>query len=95
MRASFEYYRAIPSNITANQALAASGFRLAMPVLAIGGGRTEARGRAREPESSLLTIAGDVTGAVIADSGHLVPEEAPHELAAILLEHFARRPLRT
>ena len=66
------------------------GFRLPMPVLAVGGGRAEARGRGSEPEESLKVIADDVHGAVVADSGHFVPEEQPDELAALLLEHFGR-----
>jgi pimeloyl-ACP methyl ester carboxylesterase len=36
-------------------------------------------------------IADDVTGAVVADCGHFVPEERPDELAALLLRHFANR----
>ncbi len=90
---SFGYYRNIPVNVAANLALADSGFRLKMPVLAVGGGRTEARGRAEEPELSLRTIADDVSGVVIADSGHFVPEEAPAELAATMIAHFGRRPI--
>ena len=61
-----------------------------MPVLAVGGGRAEARGRGSEPEASLKVIASNVTGAVIADSGHFVPEEQPDALSALLLEHFER-----
>ena len=36
-------------------------------------------------------IADDVTGAIVADSGHFVPEERPEELAALLLRHFENR----
>lgn len=90
MRAGFEYYRSIPRNVADNRALMASGFRLRMPVLAIGGGRTEARGRADEPALSLREIADDVEVAVIPDSGHFVPEEQPHLLAERLLQFFAR-----
>ena len=62
-----------------------------MPVLAVGGGREEARGRGSEPEASLKVIADDVTGAIVADCGHFVPEERPDELAALLLRHFENR----
>ena len=86
--AGFAYYRNIPRDTADNRALLESGFRLTLPVLAIGGARAEARGRGREPEASLEVIADDVTGAVIADCGHFVPEERPAELAALLLEHF-------
>ena len=90
LRAGFSYYRNIPRDSADNRALLDSGFRLPMPVLAVGGGRAEARGRGEEPAESLRVIADDVTGVVIADCGHFVPEEKPDELAAHLLEHFAR-----
>jgi pimeloyl-ACP methyl ester carboxylesterase len=89
LRAGFSYYRNIPRNIADNRALLESGFRLPMPVLAVGGGRTEARGRGQEPELSLREIADDVRGWVVADSGHFVPEEQPQVLAQRLLAFFA------
>lgn len=90
LRAGFDYYRNIPRDSGGNRALLAGGLRLKMPVLAIGGGRTKARGRRREPEESLRQVADDVTGAVVVDCGHFVPEERPEELAALLLAHFDR-----
>jgi pimeloyl-ACP methyl ester carboxylesterase len=90
LRAGFSYYRAIPVNAARNRALRDSGFRLPMPVLAVGGARAEARGRGAEPEASLREIAGDVTGLVVADSGHFVPEEQPQALAQALLAHFGK-----
>jgi pimeloyl-ACP methyl ester carboxylesterase len=92
LRSGFAYYRNIPRNKDDNRALAAAGFRLKMPVLAIGGGRTESRGRANEPELSLREIADSVRGLVVADSGHFVPEEQPDVLAAALIKHFAAVP---
>ena len=91
LRAGFAFYRNIPNDAADNRALLASGLRLKMPVLAVGGGRAEARGRGSEPEASLREIADDVTGAVVADCGHFVPEERPAELAALLLRHFENR----
>lgn len=88
MRAGFEYYRSLPQDKADNQALAASGFRLPMPVLALGGARAEARGRGEEPLESLRAIAADVRGGAIADCGHFIPEEQPAELAERLLAHF-------
>ena len=90
LRAGFAFYRNMQRDAEDNRALLAGGLRLRMPVLAVGGGRAEARGRGSEPEGSLKTIADHVTGAVIADCGHFIPEERPTELAALLLEHFAR-----
>jgi pimeloyl-ACP methyl ester carboxylesterase len=89
MRCGFAYYRNIPRNVADNRALLASGFRLRMPVLAVGGARTEARGRAAEPEASLREIADDVRGMVVAESGHFVPEEQPEVLGQRLLQFFA------
>lgn len=88
LRSGFSYYRNIPENKEANIAIRDSGFRLDMPVLAVGGGRAESRGRGTEPEKSMREIADNVAGAVVADSGHFVPEEQPEELAALLREHF-------
>jgi pimeloyl-ACP methyl ester carboxylesterase len=90
LRAGFAYYRNIPRDIADNKALLDSGFRLKMPVLALGGERMEARGRGSQPEESLRCIADDVTGGVIAECGHFIPEEQPDALAARLLEFFAR-----
>lgn len=89
MRAGFGYYRNIPRNMADNRALKESGFKLPMPVLAVGGARMEARGRGQEPEASLREIADDVRGLVIAESGHFVPEEQPQVLSQALLDFFA------
>ena len=88
MRAGFEYYRALPQDKADNRALLDSGFRLPMPVLALGGARTEARGRAEEPLESLRTIASNVTGGAIPECGHFIPEEQPAVLAERLLAFF-------
>ncbi len=90
LRAGFAFYRNIPRDTADNRSLVDSGFRLSMPVLAVGGARAESRGRGSEPEQSLRVIADDVRGVVIADSGHFVPEEQPDALAAHLFEHFKR-----
>ena len=90
LRAGFGYYRNLPRDAADNQALLATGFRLPMPVLAMGGGKTESRGRATEPEESMRRVARDVTGFVIADSGHFVPEEQPDVVAGHVLDHVAR-----
>ena len=93
MRAGFAYYRAIAEDAKANAAQLATGFRLPMPVLAVGGANSypHARGRGREVEESLRRVARDVTGAVIPDCGHFVPEEQPTAFNRLLLEFFARQ----
>ena len=88
LRAGFEYYRTIPRDAADNRAILASGFRLPMPVLALGGARTEARGRGEEPLESLRAISTDVRGGVLPDCGHFIPEEQPELLAARLLDFF-------
>jgi pimeloyl-ACP methyl ester carboxylesterase len=90
LEAGFAYYRNIPQDKADNAAILASGFRLRMPVLALGGARTEARGRADEPLESLRMIADDVRGGSVAECGHFIPEEQPDALCAQLEAHFAR-----
>jgi len=89
MRSGFEYYRTLPLDKEHNRAILDSGWRLPMPVLALGGARTEARGRGEEPLESLRAIASNVTGGAIADCGHFIAEEQPEILAERLLGHFA------
>jgi len=92
LRAGFSLYRNIPRNIERNRALQASGFRLPMPVLALGGARMESRGRGREVEESLRLIADQVTGGAIEDSGHFIPEEQPDALVTRMIDFWERRP---
>ena len=90
LRAGFAYYRSLPQDMADNAALLAAGFRLPMPVLAIGGGRTDSFGRAGEVEASMRRAARDVRGLVAEDSGHFVPEEAPAFTARAILDHIGR-----
>jgi pimeloyl-ACP methyl ester carboxylesterase len=89
LTAGFGYYRAIPQDRDDNAALLASGFRLTMPVLALGGARAEARGRGLEPLESLRMIADKIEGGEVPDSGHFVPEEQTEWLADRLLTFFS------
>lgn len=91
LRAGFNYYRAIGEDARANAAQLATGFRLPMPVLAVGGGVSypHGRGRGADVEASMRRVATDVRGVVIPECGHFVPEEAPEELARLLLEFLA------
>lgn len=88
MRAGFNFYRAMAEDAKVNAAQLATGFRLPMPVLAVGGGVSYPHGRGRGPdvETSMRRVAGDVRGFVIPECGHFVPEEAPEDLARLLLE---------
>lgn len=91
LRAGFAFYRALPEDAKANAAQLATGFRLPMPVLAVGGGVSYPHGRGRGPdvEASLRRVAGNVTGHVIPKCGHFVPEEAPEELTRLMLDFFS------
>jgi pimeloyl-ACP methyl ester carboxylesterase len=60
---------------------------IGMPVLAIGG--EYAGGSA--PAECMRQLARDVHGVEIAGSGHHLAEEAPGELAQLLIEHFRPR----
>ena len=86
MRAGLAYYRAIPQDIADNQAAVADG-KLAMPVLALGGG--ESFGRRELTLESMRRVADDVRGGVIEGAGHFLPEEKPDEIAERLLAFFA------
>jgi pimeloyl-ACP methyl ester carboxylesterase len=85
LRAGFEYYRNIPKDIADNEAILARG-KLTMPVLALGG--AESWGRRMEVLHSCQRVAHNVSGGVIADAGHWVPEEQPQILAERLLKFF-------
>jgi pimeloyl-ACP methyl ester carboxylesterase len=87
LRAGFSYYRALPQDVADNAALLASGFRLPMPVLALGG--DSAWGRRMEVMESLRRVAVDVRGGMIENCGHWMPEEQPEELLRQLLSFFA------
>lgn len=91
LRAGFNFYRAIGADAKANAAQLATGFRLPMPVLAIGGGVSypHGRGRGADVEASMRRVANDVRGVVLPDCGHFVPEEAPDEVARLLLDFFS------
>jgi pimeloyl-ACP methyl ester carboxylesterase len=77
-RAGMAYYRAIFTSIEQNRAHALK--RIETPVLAIGGDR----GLGDMMRQTMETVAKNVTGRVIENCGHYVPEEAPERLNDIL-----------
>ncbi len=91
LEAGFGLYRAFSQDAQDNQELLESGFRLKIPVLAIGGARPEARGRRLEPYESLVLVADDVRSAVVPDSGHFVPKEQPQALVDLLVPFLSER----
>jgi pimeloyl-ACP methyl ester carboxylesterase len=80
MQSGFAYYRAIFDSIAQNRQTAAT--KLAMPVLAIGG----AQWMGPMMQKMVAPVATNLRVEIIAGSGHFVPEEAPAEVARVLLE---------
>jgi pimeloyl-ACP methyl ester carboxylesterase len=79
LRASFEFYRAIDQDLEQNAVRRKT--KLTMPVLAVGGAASVAAG----VEKEMRLVADDVTGVVLPDCGHYVPEEAPDALLHALM----------
>lgn len=86
LRAGFNYYRNIPTDIAQNEASVAKS-KLPMPVLALGG--AEGWGRGEEVLESCRRVAVNVRGGVIENAGHWIPEEQPEILSEQLLAFFA------
>lgn len=85
LRCGFAYYRAVPEDIRDNSTLD----KLTVPTLALGG--AVGFGRGAEVGESLRRMAVDVTGLVIDDCGHWIPEEKPREMAAAIVGFVERR----
>ena len=87
MRCGFEYYRTLEiSDAFIRSQLEWYG-KLSIPVLSVAGG--SGRGRGGEAEESIGQLVTNLRAHVIAGCGHLVPEEAPAELSALLLHFLA------
>jgi pimeloyl-ACP methyl ester carboxylesterase len=89
MRAGFEYYRAIPQDAIQNMNY--SKTKLTMPVLGLAGGYTPAFGGNVTMPSvvyGMKILAQNVTGIVVPNSGHWIPEEQPEFLTDQLLKLF-------
>jgi pimeloyl-ACP methyl ester carboxylesterase len=86
LRAGFEYYRAL-DRTAADNARRAEEYRVTVPVLALGGATSWGRGE--QVAESLRRLADDVTGGVVAEAGHWVPEEQPAELVRRFRTHVA------
>lgn len=85
LRSGFALYRAVPQDIRDNSTLE----KLTVPTLAMGGG--VGFGRGAEVEESLRQMAVDVTGLVLGDCGHWIPEEKPREMAAAIVDFIDSR----
>ena len=80
LKASFEYYRAIDEDMAQNEERRKQG-KIAVPVLAVGGGKNIRDGAAK----LMQTVADDVTSVVIEDAGHYPAEETPEEVLKELM----------
>jgi pimeloyl-ACP methyl ester carboxylesterase len=80
LRASFEFYRAIPTSAAQNEER--KNRRLTMPVLALGGEESGGENAA----NAMKLVADDVQAVVLAGSGHWVAEQAPDQLLDVLTE---------
>lgn len=84
MQSGFALYREFEQHAAfISEELRRNG-KLTCPVLGVGGGT--GRGRGDEVRQSLVEVAVNPVCHVIEKSGHLVPEEAPEDLSAILEE---------
>jgi microsomal epoxide hydrolase len=81
MRAGFGYYRAIFASAAQNRAFAAAG-KVKVPILAVGGAQWLGPAIA----SAFEAIGENVTGALVENCGHFVPEEQPERLAGLILD---------
>ncbi len=89
MHAGFEHYRAFPQDAIQNQNY--SKTKLTMPVLALGGQYIPTLGgKIAMPTViyGMKILAQNVTGIIVPNSGHFIPEEQPQFLADQLLKFF-------
>jgi pimeloyl-ACP methyl ester carboxylesterase len=85
LRAGFEYYRAIATDIAHNKEHAKT--KLKMPVLALGGDR----GFGQAPLLSMRELAENVRGGVVEHCGHWIVEEQTDYLIDQLTTFFAEK----
>lgn len=83
MRCGFEYYRAMPENARQIASMVATR-RVIQPTLAIGGNTVGAA-----LHGQLAAICDDLSGTIIPDCGHIIPQDEPDALAALIEEFVA------
>jgi pimeloyl-ACP methyl ester carboxylesterase len=89
MHAGFEHYRVFPQDAIQNQNY--SKTKLTMPVLALGGQYIPTLGGNIAMPTviyGMKILAQNVTGIIVPNSGHFIPEEQPQFLADQLLKFF-------
>jgi pimeloyl-ACP methyl ester carboxylesterase len=83
---AFEQFIAFPQDGIDNQAFLASGGKLTMPVLALGGEKSYGAAMATE----IGFVATDVKSGIVPNSGHWVMEENPSATTKLVLDYFAQ-----
>lgn len=78
-------YRAFQQDCQDNTARAAT-YRPDIPILAVGGGMSWGRGA--QVAESARRMAAQVTGAIVQQAGHWIPEEQPAELVGLLVDFW-------
>jgi pimeloyl-ACP methyl ester carboxylesterase len=85
MHCAFNQFAAFTQDAADNKALAANG-KLAMPILALGGDHSFGAKMA----DIMRLVAADVSGSVIARSGHWVMEEQPKQTTAAIVDFIEK-----
>ncbi|MFF3663841.1 alpha/beta fold hydrolase [Streptomyces olivochromogenes] len=85
LRGGFEHYRTLLQDGRDNRAWGEAGGVLTMPALAVGGEYSVGSYLAQ----TLRPVVPDVEEAVIAGSGHYIPDELPEDLLAVLTPFLA------
>ncbi len=87
MHDAFEQFGAFTQDAADNKDLLAKNGKLTMPVLAIGAEKSFNTAMAGE----IRFVASDVTGAVVANSGHWLMEEQPAATIAVITDFIERK----
>jgi pimeloyl-ACP methyl ester carboxylesterase len=86
MHDAFEQFGTFTQDAADNKALLAARGKLPMPVLAVGAEKLFGSGMADE----IRSVASDVTGGVVPDSGHWIMEENPQATVTLVTEFIAK-----
>ncbi|WP_095203613.1 alpha/beta fold hydrolase [Mesorhizobium carmichaelinearum] len=86
MHDAFEQFKAFDQDAIDNQAMLATGGKLAMPVLAVGAEKSAGTTQA----DTLRFVASDVTGAIVPASGHWIMEENPDATVKLITDFLAK-----
>jgi pimeloyl-ACP methyl ester carboxylesterase len=83
---AFEQFGAFNQDAQDNKALLAKGGKITMPVLAVGAEKSFGKGQADD----LSFVAGNVTSAIVPNSGHWIMEENPQATIKLVTDFLAK-----